>query len=209
MNIVIRRKEDTDINYEQIVELMHAAFEERLQQGLNFSCSFMNVEQFKEKSEGGTIVLAINQDTNELVGVTVVLIKKDFNNETFGFNEFLSVNPKVKRCGIESILYREGESVCNENKCKYIKCTTAVGAKSSVKYHLKNGFKIIGLESFPTTNYYSYIFRKQLVPSKKWENNWYCKFVYYKSYIKTKLTKKEDGTETCIYKLYKKVAGNK
>ena len=81
--------------------------------------------------------------------------------------------------------------------------TTAVGAESSVKIHLKQGYKIIGLGSFPTTNYYSYIFRLYLQPSI-WQNSSFCKIRYAISYLKTHLTKKENGSFTLLGSILKK-----
>ena len=207
MNIVVKRKEETCITYEQIIDLMHESFQERLDQGLKFTCSFMGVEEYKRKTDGGIIFVAIDKDTGCLMGTAMVRIRKDENNINYGYNEYLAVSPKMKRCGIGSNLERESVCVCEENNCEYILCDTAVDAISSVKYHLKKGFKIIGLRSYSSTNYYSYLFRKQLVPSKKWNSDLYCKYVFLKSYIVTKLCLKKDGTVTLFYSLYKKIKG--
>ena len=207
MNIIIKRREETGITYEQIVSLMHESFEERLLQGLKFTCSFMTVEQYKKKTSDGIIFVAIDEDTHELMGTAVVHIRKDSVGVIYGYNELAAISPKAKRCGIGSMLLRERVCEVEKKGGEYILSDTAVGATSSVKYHLKNGFKIIGLQSYSSTNYFSYLFRKQLVPSKKWNSNLYCKYVFFKSYIITKLKLKKNGSTTFLYSIYKWIKG--
>lgn len=197
MNVVIKKKDETDISYDQIVKLMHDAFEERLQQGLNFKCSFMTVDEFKRNTQNSTILVAINEESNEFLGFGVVSVRKGRIRGKYAFVQDLSVSPKVKRCGIGSKLERMSECVAQNSGCKYMECTTAVDAESSVKYHLKQGYKIVGLESFPTTNYYSYIFRKYLQPSI-WQNGFFCKLVYAILCIKTYLSKRKNGSRTIL-----------
>lgn len=209
MNVVIKRKEETNVSYEQIVDLMHESFQERLNQGLKFTCSFMGVDEYKRKTENGVIFVAIDKDVNGLMGTVTVHIRRDENNVNYGYNEYLAVHPKAKHCGIGCRLESALESECKKNDCEYILCDTAVGATSSVKYHLKNQFKIVGLRSFPSTNYFSYLFRKQITPSKKWDSDLYCKCVYFKSFIVTKLKLKKDGGLTFFYSIYKKIIGRK
>ena len=73
--------------------------------------------------------------------------------------------------------------------------STAIDAKSSVNWHKKNGFRIIELQSSPSTNYYSYIFRKQLVHDPKWSNPVYCKLQYWKSAIRCRMYKLANGED--------------
>jgi len=195
MNIVVKKREETGVSYKQIVDLMHEAFEERIQQGLNFSCSFITEEEFKRKTKNAVILVAIDEDAEEFVGFAVITVVTRRFMGTYAFVQDLSVSPKVKRCGIGTKLENACVSVAIKMKCKYMRCTTAVGAESSVKYHLKQGYKIIGLDSFPTTNYYSYVFRMCLAPSI-WRSDLFCKIAYMLSYIKTHMTKKENGSLT-------------
>lgn len=195
MNIIIKKREEANVSYEQIVDLMHASFEERLQQGLNFTCSSMTVEEYKNRNSDAIIYVAIDDEHN-LMGAAVVHVKRDKKNILYGYNEYACVSPKAKRCGIGSMLLEARESACKRAGCDYMVSDTAVGAVSSVKYHLKNGYKIVGLRSFASTNYYSYLFRKQLTPSKFWNNSFLCKMVFVKSALIEKMKHKQDGTKT-------------
>ncbi len=85
---------------------------------------------------------------------------------------------------------------------RYIFEDTAVGADSSVGWHLKNGFRIVGLESYPNTKYYSYLFRLQLVPSV-WQSALWCRLAFAVSYVCCRLRKKPDGSPTLFARLLK------
>ena len=209
MNIIIKKREEANISYEQIVDLMHASFEERLQQGLNFTCSFMTVDQYKEKNSDAIIFVAIDEENGNLMGAAVVHIKRDEKKVLHGYNEYMSVSPKAKRCGIGTMLEHAREEVCKKAGCDYMMCDTAVGAVSSVKYHLKNGYKIVGLRSFASTNYYSYLFRKQLIPSKFWSNSLFCKMVYIKSAVIERIKHKQDGSKTLFALICSRMLGKK
>lgn len=51
MNILVDRIENTGISPGQVVALLHESFEERLQQGLRFTCSSMTEEQYRERTK--------------------------------------------------------------------------------------------------------------------------------------------------------------
>lgn len=205
MNVVVKRKEETDFSFEQIVNLLHESFQERLLQGLKFTCSYMTIDEFKSITSDGIIFIAVDLDSNSLVGTATIHIRKDSEDIVYGYLELLAINENTKRCGIGSSLFATCENVVKNAGGEYILSDTAVGAKSSVKYHLKNGFKIIGLRSFASTDYYSYLFRKQLVPSKKWNSDIYCKFLFLKTSIRERVCFNKNGSYTFLYSLYKRV----
>ena len=96
---------------------------------------------------------------------------------TLGSYPNTSVHPEYKGKGIGSLLIKALRAKALEQNCEYISCSTAVDAVSAVKVHLKNGYQIVGLKSFKSTNYYSYLFRMQLKPSQ-WSDPSYCKRQY-------------------------------
>ena len=59
-------------------------------------------------------------------------------------------------------------------ECKSLQGDTSCEAKELVQSYVKIGAKIVDLVSWPTTNYYSYVFRKNL--SGKEYSDAYCKF---------------------------------
>ena len=163
MNVKIYKREDANITYKQIIDLIHESFQERLDQGLRYSCSFMTEEQYKERVKNGIILVAIDNDSNKLAG-TLALNKYLDNGEIHGYTEYIAVSNNYKHYGIGSLLMHEMRKVAKREGCFYILSDTSTKANSAVKYHVKNGFKIIGLESYRSTNYWSYVFRMQLKP---------------------------------------------
>lgn len=204
MSIVIHKIEETNYTYQDVVSLLHEAFQERLNQGLRYSCSFITEEQYKEKTSNGIVYVAID-DESGLCGTATLTIKIDDKNLKYGYNEYNGIRSDMKRKGIGTLLSLLIEREALKNGCQYLMSDTSTKAKSAIKYHLKNGFKIVGLESYRSTNYWSYVFRKQLVPSKKWDCTFYCKCQYLKSWIFMRLTRDINGNDTILGRLYKTI----
>jgi len=159
-------------------------------------------EQFRDKTLKSIVYVAIDNELG-LCGTATLTISTDNKNIKFGYNEYNGIRSDLKGKGIGTLLciYREREA--QKNGCEYMMSDTSTQAKSAIKYHLKNGFKIIGLESYRSTNYWSYVFRKQLVPSKKWDCDFYCRLQYLKSWIFIRITRDINGNDTLLGKLYK------
>ena len=204
MSIVIRRLQDTSYSYKEVVDLLHEAFQERLEQGLKYTCSTMTEDEFRKDTATGFVYVAID-DESGLCGTATLTIRTDSEGVKYGLCEYNGIRSDMKGKGIGTMLYMEREKEALKNGCEYLLSDTATQAKSAVKYHLKNGFKIIGLKSYSLTNYWSYIFRRQLVPSKKWDNPLYCKWQYLKSWMYIRLRYDINGNDTGIRKLYKKL----
>ena len=199
MSIVIKKIVETSFTYEDVIALIHESFKERLEQGLNFTCSFMTADDYKAKlGKDGITLVAYDEETNILYGTAMTHIYKDSKGCNYAYNEYLAIAPIAKRKGIGSRLLKAREDIAIENNCDYVMSDTSVNADSSVAYHLKNGFRIIGFKSYGSTNYYSYLFRKQLTPSRIWSNGLFCKMVYLKSYIQTRIIRKKNGDFTFI-----------
>lgn len=151
-------------SWDELIDLMHEAFQERLEQGLRFTCSFMTAEDLRRQLQNSTILVAVDSDKEDaLVGMGAIDVKEDENGK-WAYMSDLAVYPQYKRSGVMSRIFQEIESIAKSNGCEFIESDTAVGAKSSVKWHKKNGFKIVDLYSFKSTNYYSYILKKDLTP---------------------------------------------
>ena len=158
MKLIIKQLQDTPISYAQITDLMHESFEERLQQGLNFTCSTMTESEFTTTMSKGTVFVALDEDSGELLGTVTIKIKTDSKGRTYAYHEYLAVSPKAKHLGVATKLADVWKAYARENGVQYVKSDTATRAESSVRWHLKNGFQIYGVKAFPTTNYVSYIF---------------------------------------------------
>lgn len=192
MNIKIELLKKTDFSLEEVLRLIKESFQERLLDGLNFTCSRMSIEQFRQRVSDGVVFVAID-DGKKLVGTGSLHVYIDDAICRYGYVEYLAVHPAYKRSGIGSMILNAQMKYLEERKCLYALSDTAVGATSSVRCHLKNGFKKIGVESYRSTDYYSILFRKNIVPSKKWDNRLFTSFVYFRSCISKRLFYKPNG----------------
>lgn len=189
---------DSSFSQKDVVELLHVAFEDRVKNGMNFLPARITLEQYNSRIIDSFVVIAYKNNVNELLGSSSISIKKNKENIIHGDLFDVAIKPGYSRNGIASNIYQQIEEIALEHNCEYIISNTATAAKSSILYHLKNGFKIIGYLSHSTTNYYSYLFRKQLKHPSTWDSKLYCKVQFLKGYIKTKFTKRVDGSPTTI-----------
>lgn len=195
----IDRLKCSPFSYEDIADLLHLSFDEHIAEGLHFTCSSMTASTFREKTRDSIVLVAWNPMDDSILGTMTVTVKKDNKQAVYGYLEYLAISPDAKRLGLGTRLLQACTDCCIGGK--YLLSDTATEAKSSVNWHLKNGFKIVGLESYASTNYYSYLFRKQIISPSKWDNNLYVRFHYLLSYIRCKLLKKSDGRRTVLGKV--------
>lgn len=191
MNIEIHQKGE-ETSWEELANLLHDAFQERLDQGLHFSCSYLTPDDFEHISADAVVLVAIDKDNDRLVGTSSVVIHPNAKGN-WAYFQNTAVHPDYKHRGVGSKLEERRTEVARENGCQYVLGDTATRAKSSINMRKKYGFRIVGLKSWPNTNYYSYVFRKQLVPHPLWSNSLFCKIHYWLSALKCKLMYHPDG----------------
>ena len=179
-----------DFPYQEIYDVMKAGFKEREEQGLNFSCLSYSLDDLIKGLEDTVVLLAKDNDTNKILG-----FQRLFFIQNYMAGGLIAILPEYKREGIGSLLFNKSQEIAIEKGCDHLVATTSVKAVSSVNWHKKNGYRIIELQSFPSTNYYSYIFRKQLVHNPKWSNPVYCKLHYWKSAIQCRMYHLENGED--------------
>lgn len=148
---------DTHAPYQQLSELLHASFQERIEANLNFGCATFTPEELKEATSDSYIVCYFDENTPIAMGV--LAIKKKLGIR-YGVFEFLAVSPdeKYRRKGLGGAVQRERVCVANELGLGFITSSTAIDAVSSVKCHLKTGFKIYRKKHYMNRNYVSYCF---------------------------------------------------
>lgn len=202
MAVEIKRLEDTSFSYGDVVDLMHLAFKERKDEGLLFTCVSMTEDEYREKVKDGIVFVAYDSESGRLLGTAATSQLKNTNGLLYGVNELLAIHPDARRMGLASALLKARIDYHKNAGSDCIMSDTAVGAKSSVKYHLKNGFRIIGLFSYPNTNYYSYLFRLQLSSPSKWNSPIYCKCNFIKSFLVITLKYKKNGQKRWPFSLF-------
>ena len=75
MKIKVSPKSD-EITWEELADLLHESFEERLQQGLHFSCSYLTASDLERKSQKSIVLTAIDEDNKVLAGTVTLTISK-------------------------------------------------------------------------------------------------------------------------------------
>ena len=203
MDLVVKVLSETDVSYQQVTDLLHDAFEERSEQGLHFTCSAMTAKEFASKTESGVIFVALDEKNEELLGTATIHIDVDKKGEPFGYMEYLAVRPSAKHTGVGTRLAQSFSDSLTANGAKYVLSDTACRATSSVNWHLKNGFQIYELVSYPSTDYWSYVFIKYLDGARK-KSPLQIKWHYCLSVLYFKTLRNRDGSDTALGRLYKK-----
>ena len=204
MNLRYDILENTGFSYDDLVNLLHIAFHERTKQGLYFSCYNFTVDDYKRNTKGGTTFIAYDPDNHELYGMLALTPRRDEEGILYGNHEYLAVLPASQHSGVATKLFQLCEKKCIEMNASYILSDTAIGAKSSVRYHLKQGFQIIGYEAFSNTNYYSYIFKKSLPPNSDL-NDALSGWRLLKAYIIFRLKFHVHKKPTLLYRIYLRI----
>ena len=175
-----------------ILEMIHQSFDEHLKNGLHFTCYDYSLKDLEEKVLSGFPLVAVAND-GTILGITSFSLLENGG----AYENITAISPKSKGMGIGTALFQKRQQMMLGMGVKYVLSDTAVNAKSSVNWHVKKcGCHIVGLSSFPSTNYYSYIFRQDLVKRSFWVRKVIYPLQFISSSIMTKVCKKENGSFT-------------
>ena len=147
----------TNPPFEEMVSLLHESFRERQLQGLNFSCASFTTEELKSHLSSDAIVFGAIDD-EKLIGMLILNRQSVRKGIKFAYHEYLAVSSCVKRQGIGTALFVEMKRKAVSLGLDFVLSDTADKADSSVRYHLKNGFKIFGKSHYSNRTYDSYNF---------------------------------------------------
>lgn len=209
MAISILTLEESSITLASCLELIKIAFLEREKENLHYPCMDFTLEEYASEMSNHQVFVAVNpEEVNPLIGVTSVVLKTE-NTHKYALEHHSAVRPDYKGKGIGSLLMSRLIQYAKENDCDYVLATTAKKAKGAIAFHKKNGFQIIRSSSFPDTDYYSVVMRKQLQfktkADRKWNNPLFCKLHYLNSSIRMSVMKKADGSYSSFGKAVRKL----
>ncbi len=204
MDIVVRERSEVSVPDTLLLALFKDAFREREEAGVFFPVSRWTTADMQEELSGAMVFVALDKDSGQLKGTCSLYPFQDRNGVLYGHVRHAAISSSAKNSGVGSILMSHIFDVAGNLGMDHLRSGTSVKAKSSVKWHLKNGFRIIGLMSSSKTDYYSFRFRKQLIPSSKWDNPIYCKCKFVLSAIEVLSTRKADGSPTFLSKVLQK-----
>ena len=150
---------ETEVSAEKLYELRKAAFQQWTEAGLSISVEDTPMGQFKQYLTARTVFVAQEETTGELLAMHTLRLNKR-KGRVRGAN--LAVSPKAKHEGIASRMLQEETQRLRKAGYRYMIEDTAIPATWSVRWHLKNGYCIVGYSRSEHKNYASYIFRKQI-----------------------------------------------
>ncbi len=190
---IIKRLEETDYSYEDCLSLIKESFSEHKRNGLHYPCLDYTLESYIENMKDHIIWVVVDSLSNNLVGVCSMIILSD-GRFLYALDHHDAVSTQYKGKGIGSLM-KEVKANYSRGKCEYMLATTAERAKSVINWHKKNGYFIIRYASYPDTNYYSVVMRKQLGDyQKRYYIGLYCKIISIFSFAMIKFLKRSDGS---------------
>ena len=163
--IDIKNRKDTNVTDEALYELFNESFKRWAQQGLEAPWLNVSFEKFCKQLNTSTVFIAVDANTDELLGLHCFRGNK---KHRWAYDFYLAVKPKAQGQGISSRMLAYEAEVIKKAGYLYLKDSTATTAEWSVRWHLKNGYRIVGYYRVPNHNFTNYVFRKQLAPSILW-----------------------------------------
>ena len=211
MNIVIKTRKQYPVSDEKLYELYKASYQQWLEAGVDAQWLHHTLESFKKLIGHTVIYVAIDESIQELLAMHCLNITR-LRKGVLGF--CLAVAPQNKKQGIATkLLQIESEQICQRG-FNYMKGVTEVSAIWSVRWHLKNGYRIIGYSKGRAPYSDTYTFRLQLAPfSWRHPSTWLwnmplapitARCYYLVSYIAARLTHHRNGQLNWIGRVGKK-----
>ena len=158
-NIVIKTNNEAEASAGELYRLLRAAFQQWTDAGLYTSVAHASVEGFRQYLQDKAVFVVEDEATGELLAMHTLRLNER-KGRARGAN--LAVSPKAKHEGIASRMLQEEAQRLRKAGYRYIVEDTAIPATWSVRWHLKNGYYIVGYSRREGNNYASYIFRKQI-----------------------------------------------
>jgi len=158
--IIIKTYKEAEVSVEELYKLEQVAFQQWTDAGLYTPISNTSVERLQRYIADKAVFVAQDEATGELLGMHTLKLNKR-KGRANGAN--LAVSPKAQHEGIASRMLEAEAQRLSKAGYRYMVGNTGIPAIWSVKWHLKNGYHIVGYSRSERNNYASYIFRKQIV----------------------------------------------
>ena len=157
--IVIKTNKEAEVSVEELYILEKTAYKQWTEAGIYTPMKDATFEQFERSIKGKVIFVAQDAATGELLSMHTLRLNK---REGSAHGADLAVSPKAQHEGIASQMLQEETQRLRKHGYRYMVGSTAIPATWSVRWHLKNGYYIVGYSRSENRNYASYIFRKQI-----------------------------------------------
>lgn len=193
------------VSWEEITEVIHRAFEEKKEKGMNYLGSHQDVETTIKRVGNGICLVALHND--KVVGTLALKIleptekgRKWYNGNKYAYSSQLAVHPEYKGIGIGKMLMEKRNEICYQEKVDELLAHTSIHAKDMLNRWKKQGAQFVELLSSEMTNYYAV--RMRIPIHGKRYNKFYVMLRYYFSAIKCVLYKNKYGKIRKIWKFF-------
>ena len=159
--IIIKNRNKTDVTDEALYALNKESHRMWAEQGLDAPWMHLTFPEFQEAIRGVTMFVALDAKTGELLGMHSF---RSYRKKGFCYGFRLAVSTSAQREGIASRMLAHEAKIIRQAGYRYLKGATGTTAEWSVRWHLKNGYHIIGYYHSQNKNFANYVFRKQLIP---------------------------------------------
>ncbi len=206
--IEVTTLEQTNFTLQDVYHLTQEVYSSRAAEGIDFTVTKQTFEEYEKKIKDShkIVFVAINKENGELCGLTALTIHTGKNGMKYGGMTNVAVRKDYQHDGVGTLLLLLlRKKAALDNGCEFLISTTAQNATSSVRWHLKNGYRKIGLSSDKENNYFSLCMRMQLKSPSVWNIKAFTNIVFLLSVIKTKMLFKQDGNLTTLGSLLKKI----
>ena len=210
--ITIKTYKEAEVSVEELYELEQVAFQQWTDAGLYTPVSNTSVERLQRYIADKAVFVAQDEATGELLGMHTLKLNKR-KGRANGAN--LAVSPKAQHEGIASRMLEAEAQRLRKAGYRYMVGNTGIPAIWSVKWHLKNGYHIVGYSRSERNNYASYIFRKQIATDVRHHPTdllWVApiapltaKVLYCFSWLATNICKSKSGKLNAIGRIAKDV----
>ena len=204
-DIIIKNRKKADVTDKALYELFNESFKKWKEKGLEAPWLNVSFEKFSKQMNTSTVFIAVDANTDELLGLHCFRKNK---KHRWAYDFYLAVKPKAQGQGIASRMLAYEAEVIKQAGYLFLKDNTATTAEWSVRWHLKNGYRIVGYYRVPNYNFTNYVFRKQLAPSIFWGPTLgplTSRISFAASWLVNHLLKHSDGRDNLLGRFARKI----
>ena len=158
--VVIKSIRDTSVTIEALYALSNDAYKIWSEQGLDEPWMHRTIEEFKEAISDAMVFVALDAENHELLGMHCF---RGNQKKKRAYGLYLAVSPKVLKQGVATQMIAYVSEYLLNAGFTHLIGSTAIGANWSVRWHLKNGYNLIGFKRAKSGSLDGYVFRKQLL----------------------------------------------
>lgn len=209
--ITIRRLDSSDSIHE-LTELLHRAYKEYVEMGLNCLAATQDDEVTRQRIKDSECWVAVLDD--QIVGTVTFTDSKQtggrwwYRRPDVAKWSLLSVEPDFQGLGIGSMLLGTVERRALETGALELAGSMAIQKRDLIAMYKRKGYRLIQYVSWSDANYVCAIHSKSLRGNDGKTKLWGCvlqKVVLYGSFVKCKLLRRNDGKKRLWVRVLRKV----